>query len=350
MWNTSTEYKNEIAQRTIDSTWYGTITLTDGTEIPFGKNNIDQNKSKLTRQNVSSETLEIGNAFSQELVLGLRDTDTLKVSAHRYEFYGAIIELNFRLYGASLANYDDATGKMYEDVPCGFFTVENAEFTYQTAVLTAYDNLYKAAKTKITSKLSDGTAYAGLSSLCTTLNVTLATTQQQIAAMPNGTVTWKLSTFKKETAVKDIMEAICACIGANAIVNREGEIEIKPYNSTSVRTIGDSNRYSSNYIDYLGRYTKLALENKDGEEEVYDATVSTSGGKLLTMGIGKNVLLNAKSKANRQTYAIAIINSIAPILYAPLNITIPQDPSIDIGDALTGTGTNFTNNFTFINT
>ena len=350
MWNTSAEYKTEIAKKVIEATWYGTITLTDSTVINFGCENIDQNRSKLTRQSVNSETLEIGNAYSQELVLGLRDTDDLKVSAHRYEFYGAVINLTFRLYGDSLANTETGTGKKYEDVPCGIFTVEKAEFTYQTATLTAYDNLYKAAKTKITTKLSDGSAYAGLSSLCTTLGVALATTQGQIEAMPNGTISWKLSSFKKETAVKDIMEAICGCIGANAVVNRSGQIEIKPYNSASVRTIGDNARYSSNYIDYLGRYTKLALENKNGEEEVYNATVSTSGGKALTMGIGKNVLLNAKSKANRQTYAIAIINSIAPILYAPLDISIPQDPSIDIGDAMTGSGTNFQSSFTFIDT
>lgn len=350
MYPTSAEYKNEIAKKVIDCTWYGTITLTDGTVINFNKDNIDQNKSKLTRQNVSSETLEIGNAFSQELVLGLRDTDDLKVSAHRYEFYGAVINLTFRLYGDTLANTETGTNKKYEDVPCGLFTVEKAEFTYQTATLTAYDNLYKAAKKKIASKLTDGTAYAGLSSLCTTLGVTLATTQQQIAAMPNGNISWKLSVFKKQTAVKDIIEAICGCLGANAVTNRQGQIEIKQYNSTSVRTIDDSARYSSNYVDYLGRYTKLALENKDGEEEVYNATVSTSGGKALTMGIGKNVLLNEKNKANRQTYAIAIINSIAPILYGPLNISIPQDPSIDIGDALTGSGANFQNNFTFIDT
>ena len=353
MWNTSAEYKTEIAKKVIEATWYGTITLTDSTVINFGRKNIDQNRSKLTRQSVNSETLEIGNAYSQELVLGLRDTDDLKVSAHRYEFYGAVINLTFRLYGDSLANEEDVTHKKYEDVPCGIFTVEKAEYTYQTATLTAYDNLYKAAKTKITTKLSDGSAYAGLSSLCTTLGVTLATTQGQIEAMPNGTISWKLSSFKKETAVKDIMEAICGCIGANAVVNRSGQIEIKPYNSASVRTIGDNARYSSNYVDYLGRYTKLALENKNGEEEVYNATVSTSGGKALTMGIGKNVLLNAKSKANRQTYAIAIINSIAPILYAPLDISIPQDPSIDIGDAMTSSHVvdlNRTDTCTFIDT
>lgn len=350
MWNTSRYYKDEISQRTIDCTWYGTITLTDGTELKFTRESIDQNKSKITRQYVNGETLEIGNAFSSELVLGLRDSDSLLVSENRYEFYGAVIELTFRLYGDSLQNEDQDTHKMYEDVPCGIYTVDKAEFTYTTVLLTAYDNLHKAHEKTTTSKMTDGTAYAGLTALCTMCGLTLATTEAEIDLMPNGIRTWKLSQFKKGSSVKDIIEAICTCLCANCVADREGNIVIKPYSSTSQREIGDSARYSSNYVDYLGRYTKLALDNKEGDEEVYDCTIVPGEGKLLTLSIGKNVLLNEKSSTVRRACAEEIINELATILYAPLSISIPQDPSIDIGDGLLGSGTHFRNGFLFIDT
>ena len=351
MWNTSAEYKTEIAKRTIDATWYGTITLVDGTVLSFKQENIDHTKSKITRQYVYGETLEIGNAFSSELVLGLRDAPGLLVSAHRYEFYGAVINITFRLYGDSLANTEQGTGKKYEDVPCGIFTVEKAEFTYHSAILTAYDNLYKAAKTTLAAKMTDSKAYTALNALIhTSLGLTLATTQAQIEAMPNGTLSWKFSSYKKGTAFKDIIEDICTCLCANAIADREGNIVIKPYTSTIVRTIGDSARYSSSYIDYQGRYNRIALEDKDGNEEVYTATVPTVGGKLMALSIGKNDLLNAKTQATREDCAINIINALAPILYAPCDIAIPQDPSIDLGDALTGSSANFNGDITFINT
>ncbi len=351
MWNTSAAYKTEIAKNVIDATWYGTVTLTDGTVLSVSQANIDQNKSKLTRQYVYGETLEIGNAFSSELVLGLRDTPDLLVSDHRYEFYGATINIIFRLYGNTLPNTEAGTGKKYEDVPCGIFTVESAEFTYRTATLTAYDNLNKAAKKEIETKLSNGTAYAGLYALIhDILGLTLATTQAQIEAMPNGTLSWKLSSYKKGTAVKDIIEDICTCICANAMADRNGRIIIKQFNTTSVRTIDDSARYSSNYIDYQGRYTKIALENKDGDEEVYNATTSYLTGRPLTLSIGQNVLLNEKSQSTREDCATDIINSLSAVLYAPCEISIPQDPSIDLGDSLTGRSVNFNGDVMFINT
>lgn len=339
MWNVSAEYKTEIRKKSIQYTWYGTITLLDSTVLSFGKQSIDQSKSKLTRQYVDGETLEIGNAFSKELVLGLRDSDELTVSDHHYEFYGATIELTFRLYGDTLHYTEQGTNKKYEDVPCGIFKVESAEFTYHTVLLTAYDSLYQAAKTNTPSKLSNGAAYSGLSGLCTTLGITLATTQNEIEAMPNGTTSWKLSAYKKGTAIKDIIEDICTCICANAIIDREGYMVIKPYTTTSVRTVADSDRYSSSYVDYIGKYGTLVLENKDGYEEVYTAS-SIGGWKNLTLSIGQNVLINAKSTSARGTIANNIINTLSTVPYAPLNISIPTDPSIDIGDTMTGSHEN----------
>lgn len=359
MYAVSSQYMNEIAQRSVVSAWYGTITLTSGYVIYFGAikqgepvkyNNLDQNKSKITRQYTKGETLEIGNAFSSELVLGLRDTDDLQVSDHHYEFYGAVIDLRFRLYGDSLANTEAVSGKKYEDVPCGLFTVEDAEFTYHTVVLTAYDNLYKAAKTNIPSKITNRPAYAALVSLCTTAGLTLGTTQQEIEAMPNGTLTWSLSTYKKGTPVKDIMEDICTVLCANAVCDRAGNVIIKQYGFNVVRTVGDNQRYSSSYIDYLGRYTKIALETDEGNEEVYDTTRTYVGGKPLTLSIGKNPLINKKNVGSRRICAVNIINQLVELLYAPLDIKMPQDPAIDIGDAIQGTSVNFDNPITFINT
>ena len=362
MYNTSANYKIEIAKKSIDYAWYGTITLTSGYVVKFGSvdastgaqriNNLDQNKSKITKQYTQGETLQIGIVFSSQLVLGLRDTADLQVSDHHYEFYGAVIDIRFRLYGDTLANTETGTNKKYEDVPCGLFTVEKAEFTYHTVLLTAYDNLYKAAKTNITAKLSNSAAYTALSSLCNALNVTLATTQLEIEAMPNGTTSWSLSSFKKGTAIKDIIEELCTCLCANAVCDRSGQIVIKPYTTATVRTVGDSNRYSSSYIDYLGRYTRIALENADGDEEVYAATTTYNTGKPLTLSIGKNTLINKKNLSNRSTIAKAIIDNLATVMYAPLDIDIPSDPSIDIGDSITGThiNGNTTETYTFINT
>lgn len=337
MYPTSNTYKEEIAKNSITSTWRGVITLPDGhTQIDIDEKNIIQNSSKIRRQLVNGETLEIGNAVAAELKLGLRDTDSLTISDHRYDLYDSRIEVFFRLY----------IGNSYEEVPVGRYTVTDCEYTYNSVTLTAFDNMNKATKT-IGSKLSDMTAYAALSALTAIMGVGLATTEEEITSMPNGGVTWKTSTYSKNTACKDIIGDICACLGANAIVDSNGAVVIKPFNNTSVRTLGAGARYSSTYVAYLARYNKIALENKDGDEEVYTAS-STGTGKLLTLSIGANDLINAKNATDRNTIATAIINSIQPIAYGPCKLTVPQDPSIDIADTLTVSGGRLDNSIQFV--
>jgi hypothetical protein len=133
MYSVTNKYKAEIVKKSISYTWRGIITFEDSSSISFGHDNIDQNKSKLTKQCVKGENLEVGNVFSGELVLGLRDTDSWQISSKNYEYYGATITLYFRL------NYPDNT---YEEVPCGIYKVTDAKRTYHTVELTAYDAVH----------------------------------------------------------------------------------------------------------------------------------------------------------------------------------------------------------------
>lgn len=346
MYNVSDNYKTEIAKNSVTTSWRGLITLADGiTEIEIDRENIAQNTSKIRRQLANGDTLEIGNAVAAELKLGLRDTDALTISDHRYNLYEATIKMWFRLY----------IGNSYEEVPLGIFTVTDCEYTYNSVTITAYDYMNKATAT-IGAKLSDMTAYAALQNLCTKMGVTLGTSQADITSMPNGSVTWKTSTYSKNTAIKDIIGDICACLGANAIFlpsamdgtgNFSASMVIKPFNDTSVRTLGAGARYSSTYVAYLARYNKLALENKNGDTEVYTAS-SAGAGKLLTLSIGENPLLNAKSSSDRNTLATNIINQVVQVAYGPCKLTVPQDPSIDIGDTLTVSGGNLEDPIKFI--
>lgn len=321
MYPVSNNYKTAIAKRTVSSKWYGTITTTSGDTISFDDTNMDQNKSKWISQYATGDTLEIGTAFSSQITIVLRgDYD-------RYKLYNATITLYFRLY---------LTSSTYEDVPCGIFTVADAEFTYQTVAMTAYDNMQKFSKA-LTEIPDDMEPYTAIAYCCTACNVTLGTTQADIEAMTNGTHIFKTSALDTTQTYRDMLGYICAGLGANAIIGRDGYLYIKTYSSTSVRTLGDNNRYSSSYIDYLGRYTKIALTNKDGTEEVYSAT-GVYDGQVLTMSIGANPVLNAEEVATRGTLATAVINALAGIKYAPCTLSIPTDASLDIGDTITVSG------------
>lgn len=323
MYPVSNDYKTAIAARSVTSSWYGTITTTNGDVITFDSSNMDQNKSKWITQYATGDTLEIGTAFSSQLTLTLRDD----FSDGRYQFYNAEIELFFRL---------ELTSSTHEDVPCGIFTVSDAEFTRQTVTMVAYDYMQKFSKA-LSEVPDDMTPYDAIAYCCTNCGVALGVTQADVEALTNGTHLFKTSALDTQKTYRDMIGFICACLGVNAIIGRDGFFYLKSYSTTPVREIGGSNRYDSSYIDYLGRYTKIALTNKDGTEEVYAATGSYDG-QHLTMSIGTNPVLNAEETANRGTLAVNVINALATVKYAPCTINMPTDAALDIGDSLTISG------------
>ena len=343
MWNVSNKYRQYIGGRTVTSVWYGTIefadpqeggipedpTYDDGVTLSFSQENIDQNKSKLTRQCITGENLEIGNVYSAELVLGLRDSASWTISDKAYEYYDAKITLWFKLI------YPDNTD---ESVLCGTFTVNKAERTYHTVLLTAYDDMSKF-NIKLTDKYT-GTfdPYSALNMICVRAGITLGMTESQIRELPNGTRDdLNMSVFKKGASFKDILGNICAMLGTNAVCDRYGRLLLLQYGTSSVRELQPQHRYSTNFIDYVGRYTTIYIVNKKGEVEKYDRFFFTSDRKL-AMNIGKNLLLNSYESSARETIIQNILQYLKDIIYSPCNVTMPADPSIDIGDMVTVTG------------
>ena len=323
MYPVSNDYKTEIAKRSIVSKWYGEIDIV-GLQNPltFDEHTLDQNKSRWVSEYTTGDTLSIGTAFSSQVTIALRG------EFERYQFYNGTIRLYFKLY---IPSEED-----YEVVPCGTYTITDAKFTYHTVTLTAYDNMQKFEKA-LPEVPSDMTAYGALSAACTACNVTLGSTQADIEALTNGTYTFKTSALTTQNTYRDMIGYICACLACNAIIGRDGSLYLKTYSSTSVRTIGADNRYDSSYIDYLGRYTRIALIDKEGTEEVYAAS-GTYDGQPLTMTIGSNPLLNAEEIATRAALASAVITTLAAIKYAPCTLTIPADAALDIGDSFTISG------------
>lgn len=321
MYPVSNDYKAKISARTVTSNWYGTITLSDGTVINFDRTNLDQSKSVMTKQYAAGDTLELGNAYSNQQTLGLRGDFT------KYVFYDSEIEMFFRLM---------LTASTYEDVPCGTYVVKDAEFSYNSIKLTAYDYMQKFSG-KLTAALTDGEPYDALLEICTACGVVLGSTRADIEAMVNGTVTLPMSVVETTETYRNVLGYIAAILCGNAVIGRDNKLYIKNYSTTPVRAITASDRYNASYIDYIGQYTTLALTNGDGDEETYTAS-GTFTNKVLTMSIGTNPLLNASS--DKDTMAQDIIDELSTIAYAPCTISMVQDPSLDIGDSVTVSGGN----------
>ena len=332
MWAVSNKYKEYIAKKTVEYVWYGQIAFTDGTTATFDNENVDQNKSRLTRQIVKGENLEVGGVFSGELVLGLRDSAAWKISDRTYKYEESEVTLYFRL------KYPDNTS---EDVLCGKFIINKAERTYHTVTLTAYDDINKLNEKLANVYTGNFEPYDAISSICSAAGVTLGMTKAQIEAFPSGTRSdLKLGSYKKGVTYKKILGDICAILGVNAICDRYNRLILIKINPTSVREVGAEHRYSSSYIDYIGHYSIMYYALKNGDVmEVDDGSTSDPPIKQLGINIGKNTLLEEYDTETTSWILYGILyNNFRNVYYSPVNVTMPADPSLDVGDMISIVG------------
>ena len=331
MWGVSNKYKEYIAKRTVEYEWTGTIVFSDGASVTFDNENVDQNKSRLTRQIVKGENLELGGVFAGELILGLRDSAAWNISDRKYDFLDAVVTLNFVL------KYPDNTD---ESVLCGTFVVNKAQRTYHTVTLTAYDNINKLNEKLGVALTGNFTPYDAISTICTGAGITLGMTRAQVEALPNGRIDdLKMSVYKKGTAYKKMLGDVCAILGTSAVCDRYNRLVLVEIGTTSVRAIGAANRYSSTYVDYIGHYSTLYYALKNGE--VMD--VIMQGPELpdvreLAINMGKNSLLEKYDSDDVRSIMVWILYGLSPILYSPCNIVMPTDPSLDVGDMVSIVG------------
>lgn len=327
MYPTSNGYKSAIKAQTVNYTWNGTITFADGQRISFNNENIDQNKSKITKQCVSGESLEIGTVFASELKLTLRDTSDWKISSKSYNYYDSIIRINFVL------EYKDNGQTRYETVPCGIFKVTEAERTYHTVSLVAYDyasNFTKKLADKFTDTMSP---YNAIMALCLLADVEFGMTEVEVSNFPNGEIDLPMNIYKKGTSLKEILGNICTILGCNAAINRGGDLYLMQYGQISQRALTPSERYSTSYVDYVGQYTSICVVNKKGEIDTYEG-FPLMPYRALTLNIGKNTLLNKVSDGQRDTIIHELMGYLSGVVYSPCNVTMPCDPSIDVGDLI----------------
>lgn len=332
MYPTSDNYKRAIKAPTVSYKWYGTITFSDNLYVSFDSKNIDQNKSKFTRQCVSGESLEIGNVFSSELKLTLRDSDDWKISSKTYNFYDAIITLNFRL------EYDDNGTTRTETVPCGIYKVTEAERTYHTVSLVAYDYANKF-NAKLAVRFSETmTPYDAISAICGLCNVQLGMTEAQVMTFPNGDRDdLPMNIYKKGTSYKEILGNICTLLSCNAVIDRSGRLILAEYGRISARALTPSERYSTSYVDYVGQYTSLCVVNSKGEVDTYEGHTLMPY-RDLTINIGKNTLFNKYDSSSKDGIVGEIMGYLGAVIYSPCSVTMPCDPSIDVGDLISVIG------------
>ena len=205
MYDVSSDYL-EAMKRPVQSF---RITGTIG-EIPFSDRNILEGSLSVINQCSGSDNVQIGQVYVGELdVTFLKNLGLSKTFLARNTItlsHGLLIREG-----------------VYEDVPIGVYTVNEANWTESGAVVRAYDNMSKFDKS-FSSTETNGKPYELASLACKSCGVELAQTADEFAAMPNGEETLYIDSENDIETWRDFMAWLSQAIGSFVTADRHGKI------------------------------------------------------------------------------------------------------------------------------
>jgi len=319
MYPVSDLYKTAIQENARSFTWSGNITTAAGKSYPVVNKDIVKGSGYITRQCSGTSEIELGSVYSAELGISLfSDVD-------RYSLEDAQITLDFHM-----ALPDGSV----ENIPMGIFYVAEANRKIRTLELKAYDGMLRFEKA-YKKEQSSGYPYDFLNIMCNDCKVSLAQTQAEIEALPNGTELLGVYPDNDIETWRDFLHYLSQALGCFAFINRDGKLQLVEYGESPVCSVNSTHRYSSSFSDFVTRYTAISSTNRRTNTSEYYALDPDDG---LTMNLAVNPLLQFGLDETRTRILKNILNAISVINYVPFDSETIGDPALDPGDVLTFTG------------
>ena len=342
MYEVSEQYREAIRHQTRKFDWRGTITTTTGRVYRFTSKDIVKGSGSITRSCSGSTSLELGSVYAAELDI------SLFLNVDRYSLYDAVIDLTFVCQHRAMRLWDDLRALNWdavrttrwndrgqaEEIPMGRFVVSEATRTLTVLQLKAYDYMLKFDK-KMVNSGSTRTPYGWLQFACAACGVPLGITEDEVAAMPNGTRRLTFTNLDDEKTYRDLIAQVATVLCGVCQIDRAGALTVIPFSNTPVVEIPASWRYSSRIADYITKYTGLYATYRAGAVTEYYKVEPDDG---LIYNIGTNPLLQIASTAERSEILQAIIDHLSATTYTPFEAEIPGDPALDPMDVLSLSG------------
>ncbi len=312
MYPVSEQYKAAIRGRTRVDRVTGTLTLTDGTVLNLGAQDLMSGSLTLDNQCVTGEELAFGCAYLGQAALNLR------TSLSRYAFYGAKLALTYAV------QLPDAS---WESVPLGMYTVAEAERRALYVSIKAYDNIV-ALQSRYDGTVLQGTPYALLAAIADSCGLELGQTEAEIAAMnPNAALVCQISTADGLSTWRDCVSALAQLLGGFAVADRAGRLVIRQFAQTACVSLGEDARSEAAVSDFRCHYSALTLETADGSY-----TAVEDGDTGLTMTVTDLPFAEKGLAEVRQQMADNLFATLQQLDYTPATVTMPGDPALEPGD------------------
>ena len=318
MYNVSDKFKSAIKSPNRNSSIYGVLTTTSGTEYLLNDGNIIKDSLYITNQIVNNSKLCFGAVYAGECGLVINST------IDRYSLFGATIALNF------LLELEDGTE---ESLPLGVFTVDTPERIGSKIKLTAVDNMSKFDVS--VNEDVNGTWYELLSYVANKCGVALAQTQAELEALHiNATNQNYTIQQDKVDTYRDAISYLCMVICANATINNAGKLKIVQYATSVCDSNNEATRLNNcKFSDYTSRYAGIKARFFANENYApYEAINPDIKG--LTLDLGDIPIVGGTNDSKNATID-AMLETISQIAYVPATLYISSNPAYELGDMIT---------------
>lgn len=284
---------------------------------------VDKNIIHLAYQNQCSDNKDVTFGSAR---IGQLTATFWGLNIPRYSWRGLPIKLD---YGLEID--DEGTIEWVDDLLTG--TIGKAEWTASGVNITSYDCLADL-DTPINFEQTSGQIFGMLTLVSNDTGVLLGITEEECAALPNGTEILGLIQPNDITTYRDFVSAIATVVGGFATATGDGKLTIKSFADSEVvfkfeakdRVVG------SVFSDYITNYDGIVItDSASGSPMYYFAEGAADG---ISINIGANPLLqlgvDAVKNAQRQRLA-EVAHSIA---YVPFQLAILNCPVFELGDLI----------------
>ena len=305
----------------------GTITLKDGTVIDMDDSRLVSNSLKVTMSTCSASSFDIGTFNSGNMSIKIYDDEALE-----HEFDGAVIALNLSENEA--------------ETPLGIYLVDGTQTKRKKNVVTLYASDYsvKFDEPMIDElRTSTYSAQPALNSVCSAVGVTLATSD--FSKFCNTYVTFTPASSSIQT-LRDYVMWIAQLICGNAVINRNGELEIRPagYQQSDGNIVVDyqctaENRVSiqfsdvRTYIKYLSAYSEGAPKDYTSDLAVTDEQARAACFNMLNNPLMDGVGTEACDTVNNNW-----LEQIDGFAQRQIKAVLYSKPSLKLGDTVRFSG------------
>ena len=293
--------------------------------IPFTGRNVLAGSMTMTNQCSEESDFKIGAVYIGQLsVTFLRNLSVIPTT-----WQGRKITVNF---GLCIDEIDD----IWETFQIGEFYVSEAEINADGITVTAYDVMTRFEKDLPSDFLASGSFGDIAKALCQTCGVTFGMTDQEAAALPNGSQTIGLYTPNDCKTYRDVVFWLSNTIGGFATINRSGNLVFRTYKnrSTALLDIGPSKRVQgARFSDFSTDFESVVFENADGTSERYGNMRSNRG-----YYVGFNPFMEYGTIDARRQLRGTLADVIEDCEYTPFSVELMSAPIYELGDVLEFTG------------